>query len=140
VNPDDALVNELRRIVAAVDGPPGSVADAAKAAFLFRDIDGELAVLIADSRTDDDFEPIRASAEPGQGSWLHSFEGGGVRIDMEVAGAAGDEYVLETGSGRRTFPVDDLGRFIIEDLGHDRIRLRCRSAGGTSITTAWVTI
>jgi hypothetical protein len=153
VNPDDALVNELRRIIAAVDGPPDSVTDAARAAFLFRDIDGELAVLIADSRTDDDFEPIRASAEPGQGSWLLSFEGGGVRIDMEVAehaghltligqftGAAGDEHELETGSGRRTFPVDDLGRFIVEDLGHDRIRLRCRSADGTPITTAWVTI
>jgi hypothetical protein len=153
VNPDDALINDLRRITAAVDGPPDSVADAARTAFLFRDIDVELAVLIADSRTGDDFEPVRASADPGQGSWLLSFQGGGVRIDMEVAeqagrltligqftGAGDDGYVLETGSGRRSFAVDELGRFIVEDLGHDRIRLRCRSAAGTPITTAWVTI
>lgn len=150
---DDALVDDLRRIAAAVDGPPASVADAARTAFLFRDVDSELAVLIADSRLAEDFEPVRAYAEPGQGSWLLSFEGGGVKVDMEVAeradrvtligqftGAGGDEYVLETASARQPFAVDVLGRFIIEDLSHGRIRLRCRSVDSTPITTAWVTI
>jgi len=150
---DDVLVDDLRRIVTALDGPPASVADAARAAFLTRDIDGELAVLIADSRFADDFEAVRATAEPGQGTWLLSFEGGGVRVDMEVAeradrlaligqfvGAGGDEYVLETVFARRSLEVDDLGRFIIEDLTHGRIRLRCQSADGRPITTTWVAI
>lgn len=149
---DDALIADLRRIAAAMDGPPASAADVAQVAFLSRDIDGELAVLITDSRRAEDFEPARAYPEPGQGSWLLSFEGGGVRIDMEVAEradrlaligqftGAGDECVLETVSGQRPLAVDVLGRFVIEDLNHGRIRLRCRSAEGTPITTTWVTI
>lgn len=150
---DDALVDDLRRIIATMDGPPDSVASLARAAFLSRDIDGELAVLIADSRRAEDFEPVRAYPDPGQGTWLLSFAGGGVRIDMEVAeradrlaligqftGAGGDGYLLETVSGRRPVAVDDLGRFVIEGLDHGRIRLRCRSADGTPITTTWVTI
>jgi hypothetical protein len=153
VNADDALMEELRRIATALDGPPPSVGRDARAAFLTRNMDGELAVLIADSRLADDFEAVRAYGEPGQGSWLLSFQGGGVRVDMEVAGRAGrlaligqftgvggDDQVLETTSGRRPLAVDDLGRFVVEGLEPGRIRLRCRSADGTLITTAWVNI
>jgi hypothetical protein len=153
VNPDDALIDELRRIASAVDGPPASVVEMAKAAFLTRDMDGELAVLIADSRLADDFEAVRAYGEPGQGSWLLSFQGGGVRVDMEVAeradrlaligqftGVEGGGHVLETTAGRRPLAVDDLGRFVVEGLHHGRIRLRCHSVDGTPITTTWVSI
>ncbi|HEY0530228.1 MAG TPA: hypothetical protein VGD29_01360 [Actinoplanes sp.] len=153
MNPDDALMDELRRIASAVDGPPASVAELARAAFLTRDIDGELAVLIADSRFAEDFEPVRAYGEPGQGSWLLSFQGGGVRVDMEVAESAdrlaligqftglnGADHLLETVSGWRPLAVDDLGRFVVEGLRHGRIRLRCQSADGTPITTTWISI
>jgi hypothetical protein len=153
VNPDDALMDELRRIAAEVDGPPASVAELARAAFLTRNIDGELAVLVADSRLADDFEPVREYGETGLGSWLLSFQGGGVRVDIEVAeradrlaligqflGVEGDGHVLETASGRRPLAVDDLGRFVVEGLKHGRIRLRCHSADGRPITTTWVSI
>jgi hypothetical protein len=153
VNRDDALMEELRRIAAEVDGPPASVAEFARAAFLARNIDGELAVLIADSRFAEDFEPVREYGEPAQGSWLLSFQGGGVRVDIEVAeradrlaligqliGVEGDDHVLETASGRMPLPVDGLGRFVVEGLKYGRIRLRCHSTDGRPITTTWVSI
>lgn len=154
---DDTLIADLRRIAAAVDGPPPDVVSAARAAFLARDLDGQLALLIADSRVADEagaYEPIRADSEPdAQGHWLLSFSGGGVEVDMEVeerhgrvrlvgqfSGASGDEYVLESGSRKRRLEVDAIGRFIVDDVPHGPIRLRCHARDGAPITTVWVTI
>jgi hypothetical protein len=151
----DALMSDLRRIAAVVDGPPEAVFAAARAAFLTRDVDGDFAVLVGDSRAAaaGTFEPVRAES-PAQGHWLLSFAGGGVQVDMEVAelsgrislvgqftgAAGGDDYVLETPQSRHPIHVDDLGRFIVDDLSHGRIRLRCRAVGGAAITTVWVTV
>ena len=149
---DDTLIADLRRIAAAVDGPPDAVLAAARAAFLTRDLDGELALLVADSRTTGEYATIRADADP-QGRWMLSFEGGGVQVDMEVeerggrvrlvgqfSGASGDEYLLESGGRQRRIEVDDIGRFIVDDIEHGPIRLRCHAADGAPITTVWVTI
>lgn len=153
---DDVLMTDLRRIAAAVDAPPSDVLAAAHAAFLTRDLDGELAVLVADTSAvggDAAYEPVRADPTPAQGSWLLSFEGGGVQVDMEVqeepgrmrligqfSGASGDEYYLESARERRPIDVDDLGRFIVDDVRHGPVRLRCRSTDGAPVTTVWVTI
>jgi hypothetical protein len=157
VNHQEDLLAALRRVAAAVDGPPDAVRNAARSAFDLRDLDGELAVLIADSRAPDGdeaaFEAVRAEAEAGRGGWLLSFLGGGVQVDMEVddehgrvrligqfSGATGDEYVLESRDGQRPIEVDAVGRFIVEDLTPGPVRLRCRSADGTRITTTWISI
>jgi len=150
---DDELVADLRRIVSAADGPPASVLDAARAAFSTRELDGELARLIGDSRAAIGFDTVRAEPAPAQGHWLLSFAGGGVQVDMEVTeqagrislvgqfiGASGDDYVLETPRGRRPMEVDELGRFIVDGLAHSPVRLRCRAADGAPVTTVWVTI
>lgn len=149
---DEALITDLRRITSAVDGPPAWVLDAARAAFLTHDVDAELAVLTGDSRAAG-FEAVRADGSSrAQGHWLLSFEGGGVQVDMEVSERAGrlsligqfsgvtGDCFLETADRRWPIPVDDLGRFILDDLPHGRIRLRCQSAGGAPVTTVWVTV
>jgi hypothetical protein len=153
----DELLAGLRRVASAVDGPPDAVIAAARAAFLARDLDGALAVLIADSRVPDgdasSFETVRTALEPTQGRWLLSFFGGGVQVDMEVddggdrvrllgqfSGASGDEYYLESAAGRRRIEVDAVGRFIVDDVDPGPVRLRCRGADGTPITTAWVSV
>jgi hypothetical protein len=154
---DDALLAELRRVAAEIDAPPSGVTSAARAAIIARDLDGELAVLIGDSRTPEAdplaFEPVRAATE-AQGSWLLSFAGGGVEVDMEVsddrgrvhlvgqlAGASADECYLVFADGeRRRLDVDEIGRFVVEDARHGPVCLQCVSAGGTRVTTAWVTI
>ena len=150
---DDELMADLRRIASAVDAPPASVLQAARAALRTRDVDGELARLIGDSRSAVGFDTVRADAAPAQGHWLLSFAGGGVQVDMEVAeqagrislvgqfiGSSGDDYVLETPRGRRPMEVDDLGRFIVDGLAHGPIRLRCCAADGAPVTTVWVTV
>lgn len=150
----DDLLAELRRVVTEADGPPEAVRAAARAAFLARDLDGELAVLIADSRAaDGDYEPVRAMPEPAQGRWLLSFEGGGVQVDMEVdeqhdrvrllgqfSGTSGSEFFLESATGLQRLDVDEIGRFIVAGVTHGAVRLRCRSADGARITTVWVTV
>ena len=153
----DELLAGLRRVASAVDGPPDAVIAAARAAFLARDLDGALAVLIADSRVPDGdasaFETVRTDLEPTQGRWLLSFFGGGVQVDMEVddggdrvrllgqfSGASGDEYYLESAAGRQRIEVDAVGRFIVDDVDPGPVRLRCRGADGTQITTAWVSV
>ena len=154
---DESILADLRRIAATVDGPPDGVLTAARAAFLTRDLDGELALLVADSRTaggTGGYAPIRAGLDrEAQGHWMLSFEGGGVQVDMEVeerhgrvrligqfSGASGDEYLLESGGRQRRIEVDAIGRFILDDVAHGPIRLRCRAADGAPITTVWVTI
>jgi hypothetical protein len=152
---DDALLAELRRVAAEADGLPAGVLSAARAAITARDLDGELAVLVGDSRMAGDlaYEPVRA-ADAAQGVWLLSFEGGGVLVDMEVrddggvvrlvgqlSGAAADDCHLETSAGqRRSIEVDDLGRFLVYDVPHGPVRLQCRALDGTRVTTAWVTV
>jgi hypothetical protein len=152
---DDAMLAALRRIARAVDGVPDTVADAARAAFLTRDLDGEIAALIADSRAADEtaYEPARAEDDSAQGQWLLSFAGGGVQIDLEIDEEHGRVRLLGLLSGapvaecevqteRRSFPadVDDLGRFIVADLTHGPIRLRCRLFDGRRVTTTWVRV
>jgi hypothetical protein len=153
---DEALLADLRRVVSTVDGPPDSVVAAARAAFLARDLDGELAVLTADSRApgDDAYDRVRAgTAEPAQGRWLLSFCGGGVQVDMEVEehqgrlrligqllGSSEQDCFLESVRGRMPIEVDELGRFIVTDVLPGPVRLRCRSADGRVVTTAWVAV
>jgi hypothetical protein len=152
---DEGLLGELRRIAVAVDGVPEAVTAAARAAFLLRDLDGQLAVLIADSLGSGPRAMNAVRAGPQRGRWLLSFSGGGIEVDMEVselagrvrlcgrfAGmsiAAGEQVCVETPRSRRQVMVDALGRFVVEDVVHGPLRLRCPSAGGPVIT-AWVTV
>lgn len=152
---DDALLAALRRIAGVVDGVPPTVEEAARAAFLTRDLDAEIAALIADSRATGEmaYEATRADDE-AQGSWLLSFAGGGVRIDLEIDDDDGPEIRLlgqltgaeveecEVQADGRSFAAeaDELGRFIVTGLMHGPIRLCCRLVGGRRVTTTWVRV
>ena len=152
----DEVLDAYRRIAAAVDPPPPHLLPAARAAFEARDLDAEIALLIADSRTEAGtavYERVRAEADAALGRWLLSFEGGGIQAELEVeerngrlrllgliSGASADDCYLEAAGDPRRVDVDDLGRFIVEDVEHGSIRLRCRSTDGVRVTTAWVTV
>jgi hypothetical protein len=154
--PDEEVLATYRRIVTSVDAPPAYVLAAAQAAFLARDLDAEIALLVADSRAmagEAVFESVRSDPDVAQGRWLLSFEGGGVQAEIEVeeseegirlvgmlSGASADDCYLESAGDRRRVDVDDLGRFMIDDVAHGPIRLRCRSFTGARVITAWVTV
>ena len=86
---DDELLAELRRVASAVDGPPDSVREAARAAFLTRDVDGELALLTGDSRSAAGFESSAAGFESSAAGFESSgvgFENSGVGFENSAAG------------------------------------------------------
>jgi hypothetical protein len=153
VDQDEVMLNELRRIAAAADGPPTAVLEAARAAFLTRDLDTEIADLIADSRASSAYEQVRAAEAEAEGQWLLSFEGGGIHIDLEVdsgglslrlvgmlSGVQVEECVLQAEGHSRPVALDRLGRFILDDLAPGPIRMRCRLSDGRRVMTRWVRI
>jgi len=153
VDHDEVLLSELRRIAVAADGPPAAVLEAARAAFLTRDLDAEIADLVADSRTSLAYEEVRAAEEEAQGQWLLSFEGGGIHIDLEVnnsgsslrlvgmlSGVRIEECTLQAEGHSRAVTFDRLGRFIVDGLAPGPIRMHCRLSDGRRVTTRWVRI
>jgi hypothetical protein len=159
---DDELVDTLRRIAAEVDPVPEDVDAAARAAIRTRDLDRELAVLVADSAAGEDpdlewdrvaaFDQVRSGGTAARR--LLSFAHGDVQVDVEVSGqgdrvdligqftgASTEECVLEFGhGGHLALEVDSLGRFLAAGVRRGALRARFRSAAGAAMTTAWVTV
>ncbi|MGN9911364.1 hypothetical protein ACTMTJ_27775 [Phytohabitans sp. LJ34] len=149
---DDALMAELRRIAAEVDPVPLSVVEAARAAIATRHLDHELAELVADSADAGSgllFEAVRG---PGVAeSRLLTFDGGGVQVDVDLAPTGGGlrvigqftgpvtECAVERGDGGALeLAVDELGRFVADDVSPGPLRLRYRSEIGQLVRTAWL--
>ena len=78
---DDELERRLRALATEADPPPALVVDAAKAAFALRDLDAELAVLVADSAVDDPAVLTRAVVSDVR---MLSFECGDVAVELDV--------------------------------------------------------
>ena len=152
---DNADLDNLRRIVRDVDPVPDEVFAAARAAIITRELDAELAALVADSAAMEDelrFDPVRTASTEAADSRLLSFDGGGVRVELEVSGqadqlmvvgqvigAADRGCVLEQADGRvHEVELDSLGRFLITGVTSGPARLRCRSASGGRVSTHWV--
>jgi hypothetical protein len=153
---DDVLLERLSQVAAQADPLPDDIAVAAREAIRMHDVDGELAELIADSAStapDLEYETVRATASTTADRLL-SFEGGGVRVELEVlpgdealtvigqlVGASPDSCDIEYGDGRReTVQLDELGRFLLDRWRGGPVRIRCRSEGGQSIITSWVSL
>ncbi|MEU4193353.1 hypothetical protein AB0E69_15760 [Kribbella sp. NPDC026611] len=154
---DDELMEWLRRVAAEADPVPADISAAAREVIGLRDLDGELADLIADSAgvtPDLEYEPVRRAAPETAEDRLLSFEGGGVRIELEIApgddgltvvgqllGASPMECELESADGHRErVQLDELGRFILDRRERGPVRIRCRSVRGGPVTTAWVNL
>ncbi|SCL29420.1 hypothetical protein GA0070624_3879 [Micromonospora rhizosphaerae] len=152
---DDDLLARLRSIAAEVDPVPDAVRRAAHVALDTRDLDGQLARLVADSAATSPglaYEPVRR-ADPVDDRFL-TFDGSGLRIELEVTGAADGltligqvigarpgECVLEHGDGRRdVLRPDAVGRFVLDRVSPGPIRLRCRSLADEPVTTTWVNL
>jgi hypothetical protein len=154
---DDELVDVLRRLAAEADPVPEDVGAAARAAINTRDLDHQLAMLIADSAADASdlegptaFEPVRAGG--GEQRRLLTFAADDVQIDIEVSdhgdrldligqltGASTDGCALEYAGGtQRALDVDSLGRFLATGVERGPVRARFRSATGAPMTTSWV--
>jgi hypothetical protein len=155
MNKQNEDLDNLRRIVGEVDPVPVEVFAAARAAITTRELDGELAALVADSAAVEPelhFDPVRRASMEAADTRLLSFDGGGVRVELEVSrqgdqftvvgqltGASHHGCVLEQADGRvHDLDLDNLERFLITGVASGPARLRCRSASGSRVSTHWV--
>jgi hypothetical protein len=96
---------------------------------------------------------VRSGEASEHGPLMLSFAGADMHIDLEVTrrgrmvdvvgqlvGTDGSDCTIEDADGRRNVELDGLGRFIVEGLRSGPIRLRCHSADGAPVTTAWTTV
>jgi hypothetical protein len=144
---DDRFLDRLRRIAERVDDPPELVDASAHAALATRRLDDELARLVADS---DAAESVGAVRNGGSRIRLLTFQSPAVTVELQVDEVAQRralrgqisgtvaEVVVETASDARPVTVDERGRFAVDDLPAEAVRVRLRATDGTTVTTGWI--
>ena len=146
---DEELIGRLRRLAAAADPVPAALISTARAAFVLRDVDAQVAELVRDSAVD---APVTAMR--GGDARMLSFEAGDTVIECEVTAHAGARDVKGQLSGGAatlveaqvagTRPVNvhirPLGFFAVRGLPSGPFRLRCRMADGATIVTSWTSV
>lgn len=146
---DEESLAELRTTAGRFDTFPPSVHDAALAAFELRNLDAELAELVADSAVEAGTVLVRGTAEPR----LISFASPRISIELQVTAAAGARRLVGQVVGRRHGVVeldhrdgvivvqpDDLGRFVASGVSAGPVRLRCELPTGGSVMTSWLVV
>jgi hypothetical protein len=147
---DEALLARLGRVSDQVDPAPELTYQSAQAAFTLRSIDAELAELVDDSALNADaLAGVRGESDLR----LLSYQTADVDIELQVtrqhrghsilgqlAGTMVREIGVETSAGMRTVPVDELGRFTVDDVPRGPFRLRLTGPAGTPVTTDWTTL
>jgi hypothetical protein len=139
-------MERLRRAAAEVDGPPGHVLAAARAARAWVGVEGELLDLRADSLVD------ASTTRNGTGARVLRFGSPVCTAEVQVSGPgpvvlvgqvdpAGTAAVeLTHAGGTATATVDPLGRFTIAGIPPGPASLTWREPGGRRVRTAWVGI
>ena len=147
---DDALEARLRTLSAELDPTPELTITSAKAAWELRDLDSQLATLVADSWRD---EPVADTRDSLGTLRMLTFtsDGASIEVDVEcdpltgtrrlrgfVTGTEGD-LVVERGDARVSVPVVD-GQFDVDGLEAGPVRLSVEASDGTRIVTTWVSL
>lgn len=145
----DALEHRLRQVAAGHDPVPPSVHDHALHALELRDLDTELAALVADSL---DADERLALVRGPEATRLLTFEAPGLVVELQVtaagdrrqleghvAGAGGCELSLEHPEGTLAIEPDEHGRFQVDVVPAGRLRLQVRSQD-RAVTTTWVDV
>jgi hypothetical protein len=147
---DDALEARLRALSAELDPAPDLVVAGAKAAWVLRDLDAQLAMLVADSWIDTQAVATRDSAGTLRMLTFTS-DGASIEVDVEsdpvtgtrrlrgfVTGAQGD-LVVESAAARIVVPIVD-GQFDVDGLGGGPARLSAGGPDGGRIVTTWISL
>jgi hypothetical protein len=147
VTNDDELIERLRRIADEVDAPPELVAETARAAFLTRRLDEELAELLRDS----DLATSQLVRGEASGPRVLSFETEAVSLELQieeadgritlsgvVSGSSGEATIETTTTEPRTAQIDDSGWFRVADLPAGALRVHVTATDGGGVTTNWI--
>jgi hypothetical protein len=150
VTSNDTLLRELGRIAAVVDPAPDWVVALGRAALELRRLDAELADLVDDSALEDlPFARVRGSA----GVRMLFYQGGDIGVELHVTRHDGRSSALGQVTGNHyssvrvespehdfTVPVDDLGRFDVDELPDRLFRLHLVDPDRPTVITGWTTL
>ena len=145
---DEQLLALLGEALAQGEAVPPEFTAAGKSAYAWRGIDAELAQLTYDSEQDQGaVAGVRAEAASIRAL---TFTSAHLTIELEVSEDALLGQLVPTGEGTievltqagvaATVPVDEVGCFPITPIPASPFRLRCRTAGGSSVMTGWITL
>jgi hypothetical protein len=147
---DDRFEERLRATTAEADAVPQSVIDDAKALFALRDLDAELAALVADSLVDEPAVLTRALVSDVR---MLSFAHDDVTIDLDIetdpvthrvrihGSVVGDVVdVLLVLTGQRVHVQLDDGHFDESLPTGGPLRVEVTTPDGRRITTSWITV
>lgn len=146
---DEELMDQLRRIAGEVDAPPSIVEDLARAAFLTRRLDEQLADLVSDSG-------LAPAGVRGAEPRLLTFALGELTLELQVAETAGLVSVaglltgtgdapgaglavqVETPAATAAVDADEQGWFRVDGLAAGPVRVRIRPSDGATVSTGWI--
>ena len=145
----DAVEDRLSLVSARREPVPTAVLENALAALELRDLDSELAALVADSFdiSDDRLALVRGPLDvrlltfeaPGLVVELQVSSTGGRRsLEGQVSGAGGD-LSLEHPDGVLPISTDEHGRFRVDTVPAGRLRLAMQ-VESRAVTTTWVDV
>jgi hypothetical protein len=140
---DDELLAELGEAVRAAAEVPASFRDAGRAAFAWRTVDEELALLVDDT-------VVLAGSRSDATLRAMTFACAALIVELEVTQDAllgqlvppqPGTVDIQTATGRaQTVTADELGWFTISPPPADLFRLRVTTGSGEAVVTAWARI
>jgi hypothetical protein len=150
VTSNDTLLRELGRIAAVVDPVPELVYALGRAALELRRFDAELAELVDDSALD---ETPLAWVRGDAGVRMLFYQGGDIGVELHVTRHDGWSSALGQVTGHHyasvrveapdrdlTVPVDDLGRFDVDELPGRLFRLHLVDPDRPTVITGWTAL
>lgn len=144
----EPLLGELRNVVEQADPIPDHVVAAAKAAFIWRTIDAELAELAADSTLS------TTATRAADAARLLTFQANAVEIEVEVAATGATRRLtgqlvppsaaavsVRWAAGSLEAQADELGRFTVEAVPAGTVSIAITRPGDLRpVVTSWVSI
>jgi hypothetical protein len=145
---DEALLAQLREAISARRAVPPEFVEAAKNAFMWRNIDAELAQLTYDSTRSSDL--VAATRSEAASIRALTFTSARLAIELEVtedsvlgqivpAQLATIEVQAQDGP-RSVIATDEIGCFSISPVPAGPFQLRCQAAASADILTGWITL
>jgi hypothetical protein len=142
---DEALLSELRAALTAAGRVPRSAVDAARGAYVWRDVDAELELLVlAFDSSLDEGAGVRDTGNLAARTLV--FDGDGLSLEVEIGAEIEGQLIppqpgrVELVSARGTVSqaqADALGCFRLPRPDRGPVRLRCTTAQWSG-TTDWL--
>ena len=144
---DEQLLAALGEAMRARQEVPEWFVETGKNAYAWHNIDAELAQLTYDSRQDAGAAPaVRAESASIRAL---TFTSGQLSIELEVASGSllgqiipprAGTLEVHTKTGVTSWPVDEIGCFVVAPIPASPFRLRCRMEDLTDVLTGWITL